>query len=63
MSEETVGILMGLAAGALLYVGAGHLPQHIQDKSKPSLWLLFLGGILVASVLTLMFNLEGGHVH
>ena len=63
MSQETVGALMSLAAGALLYVGAGHLPQHIRDKSKRSLWLIFLAGILVASVLTLTHNLEGGHVH
>jgi len=63
MSDETVGMLMSLAAGALLYVGAGHLPQHIQDKSKTSLWLIFLAGILLASLLTLSHNLEGGHAH
>ena len=63
MSSETIGALMSLAAGALLYVGAGHLPQHIKDKRKPGLWLVFISGIFVASALTLAHNLEGGHVH
>ncbi len=63
LSDEAIGMLMSVAAGALLYVGAHHLPQHIRYHRRRSLMGLFLLGVATTSVLTITHALEGVHAH
>jgi len=63
LSPQTIGALMSLAAGALLFVGASQLPQRIVDRGHIGLWPYFMFGAAIAAMLTLMHGLEGGHVH
>lgn len=51
IESETLGALLSLSAGALVYVGATHLlPRAEQEKKKYSLVAL-AGGVLVAVVI------------
>ena len=60
-SERLIGVLMSVAAGALLYVGASHLPRHVPDPSRGRIpWLFFLGAI-VASAFSLSHMMSAGH--
>ncbi|MBB4658743.1 ZIP family metal transporter [Parvularcula dongshanensis] len=43
-----LGLLLAGAAGALLYVGATHLPGHLGHKTKPALVATYLFGVAVA---------------
>jgi zinc transporter ZupT len=53
ISEQTLGALLALSAGALVYVGATHLlPRAEQEHRKFSLVAL-AGGVLVAVVIVL----------
>lgn len=54
LASQTLGMLLAVSAGALLYVGASHLlPQTASDRSSlPSLALL--GGMAVATVIGLV---------
>ncbi|MEL7486208.1 MAG: ZIP family metal transporter [Pseudomonadota bacterium] len=61
-SPDVIGVLMSLAAGALLYVGASHLPRHIPDPSAGRIpWIFFLGA-LIASALSFTHAMTG-HAH
>ncbi len=49
--QQTLGALLALSAGALLYVGATHLlPKAVQERRKFSLVAL-AGGVLVAVII------------
>jgi zinc and cadmium transporter len=49
--KETLGALLSLSAGALVYVGATHLlPRAEQEKKKFSL-IALAGGALVAVII------------
>jgi zinc transporter ZupT len=51
IAKPTLGALLALSAGALVYVGATHLlPRAEQEKRKFSLVAL-AGGVLVAVVI------------
>jgi zinc transporter ZupT len=51
IESETLGALLSLSAGALVYVGATHLlPRAEQEKKKYSLVAL-AGGVLVAVII------------
>ncbi len=63
LSDEAIGMLMSVAAGALLYVGAQHLPQHIRYRRRRSVIGLFLLGVATTSVLTITHGLESVHAH
>jgi len=53
IDRETLGALLALSAGALVYVGATHLlPRAEQDKKKYSL-LALAGGVLAAVLIVL----------
>lgn len=63
LGEETVGSLMSLAAGALLYVGATHLPRHLGPERRLRAFPSFVLGAALAGALALTHGLEGGHIH
>jgi zinc transporter ZupT len=53
IDRETLGALLALSAGALVYVGATHLlPRAEQDRKKYSL-LALAGGVLAAVLIVL----------
>ncbi|WOI53743.1 ZIP family metal transporter [Parvularcula sp. LCG005] len=47
-SPETVGMLLAVASGALLYLGATHLPGHIQQERRPLAVVFYLVGAVLA---------------
>ncbi|MEM9705668.1 MAG: ZIP family metal transporter [Pseudomonadota bacterium] len=63
--EQVFGVLTSLAAGALLYVGATHLPMHIYRDSSARRWPLFVLGVALSSMFTLFHELGhlGEHDH
>lgn len=54
---KTFAMLLAAASGALLYVGATHLPTHTEGGVKSRTFATYLLGILVATGLSL------GHAH
>jgi len=54
MSVNAIGWLMGFAAGALLYVGANHLPQQLRSKESAIHMPAFLIAVTIAAVLALL---------
>ncbi len=53
ISDSSLGALLALSAGALVYVGATHLlPRAVQERRRFSLMAL-LGGVVVAAVIVL----------
>ena len=63
MGEAAIGRFLALAAGALLYVGAGHLPRHLHGPAKISNVLVFVLAVAIAGALSLTHDLGGGHDH
>lgn len=63
MTEASLGALLAFAAGALLYVGAAHLPQHLREPRRPANLFVFLMGVLLAAILTVTHHIESGHAH
>jgi zinc and cadmium transporter len=55
-------ILLSIAAGAVLYVGAGHLPRHIPQAKRMGSAMTFLMGVALALIL-LALNPDHGHGH
>ncbi|HKL24330.1 MAG TPA: ZIP family metal transporter [Candidatus Nanoarchaeia archaeon] len=54
VSQSTLGVLVSLSAGALIYVGATHLLPHVEEE-RGRYSLLALGiGILVAVLITIL---------
>ena len=54
---STLGLLLALSAGALVYVGASHLLPAVEQENKRFTILSLLSGILVALVIA--FSKEG----
>ena len=63
LSEQAVGQFLALAAGALLYVGAAHLPRHIRRPGRFSNLFFFMLAVAIAGALSLTHGFESGHVH
>ncbi len=63
MDESTLGSLMAVTAGALLFVGATHLPRQVDRERRGSKILIFLLGLTIAGALSLSHGAEGGHIH
>ena len=63
MGEEAIGRFLALAAGALLYVGAAHLPRHLRQTGRLSNVLLFVSAVVIAGALSLTHDIGGGHHH
>lgn len=63
LNEHALGSLMAIAAGALLFVGATHLPRHVDQNRRGSAILVFLLGLIIASALSLSHGAAGGHAH
>lgn len=63
MDEHVLGSLMAVTAGALLFVGATHLPRHVDRERRGSKILIFLIGVTIAGALSLSHGAEGGHIH
>ncbi|MEM9014029.1 MAG: ZIP family metal transporter [Pseudomonadota bacterium] len=63
MSEAALGSLMAATAGALLYVGATHLPRQIDRNQFGGSVFLFLLGLAIAGALSLSHGAEDGHIH
>jgi zinc transporter ZupT len=63
--HETIGILLSLAAGALLYVGATHLPKHMETTKSGKSILFYIAGIAVALAMNIAHHktFEGQHGH
>ncbi|WP_370339238.1 ZIP family metal transporter [Parvularcula marina] len=57
MSQPDFGLFLAAAAGALLYVGATHLPTHVIDGIRARVLIAYLLGVLLA------FGLSFGHDH
>jgi zinc transporter ZupT len=51
ITDETLGILLAISAGALVYVGASHLLPQVERENKRYSVIAFLVGILVASLI------------
>ncbi len=63
LNEATLGSLMAATAGALLFVGATHLPRQV-DPSHPARGIAFFFiGLAIAGALSLAHSAEGGHIH
>ncbi len=63
MDEAALGYLMAVTAGALLFVGATHLPRQVDRGRRGSQILIFLLGLAIAGALSLSHGAEGGHIH
>lgn len=64
--DELLGILIALASGALLYVGATHLTVHIANTNRFVSVIIFVLGIMVAMGLSFVHHgmyEEGEHSH
>lgn len=53
LGEKTIGQLLGLAAGALLFVGANHLPQQLRSRGKAPHFPAFFLAVTIAASLSL----------
>lgn len=53
LQGETLGALLALSAGALVYVGATHLLPHAERERRPYGLLALAGGVLVAILIVL----------
>ena len=54
LDEEQMGLLLGGAVGALLYVGATHLPAHVGAQPGRRVAAAYLGGVALSVGLALM---------
>ena len=54
LDDTQMGLLLGAAAGALLYVGATHLPAHIGGRVRPSLVAAYVAGVALSLSLALV---------
>ena len=63
LSEEALGGLMAATAGALLFVGATHLPRQIDQSKVNNNIHLFVLGLMIAGALSLAHGAESGHAH
>ena len=62
LTPEQMGLLLGAAAGALLYVGATHLPAHMGARPRPSFAAAYAGGVALSLGLALLHGgLHGDH--
>ncbi len=48
LEPKNLGLLVGISAGAILYVGASHLLPAATEEGKTHSYLAFLGGVLLA---------------
>lgn len=53
IQQSTLGILLGLSAGALVYVGASHLLPAVEKENKRYTLISLLIGVLVAAIIVL----------
>ena len=53
IGRETLGLLLAVSAGALLYVGATHLLPAVEKENKKYTLISLVAGILVAVVIVL----------
>lgn len=53
IDKPTLGILLSLSAGALVYVGATHLLPKAEQEHKKYSFVALGGGILVAIIIVL----------
>lgn len=56
---EVLGMALAAASGALLYLGATHLPTHLTGGIKSRIMLVYLLGVAFAIVLTFLHGGEG----
>ena len=63
LDEGTLAILMAMTAGALLFVGATHLPRQIEGARRGGELFYFSVGITVAAVFSMSHGVENGHIH
>jgi zinc transporter ZupT len=54
IKPETLGLLLSLAAGALLYVGASHLLPQVENGKKTYTILTLLAGIVISFLIILL---------
>ena len=52
LEPQTLGLLLSVSAGALLYVGASHLLPQIAGARDRFTWLALAGGVAVAAAVT-----------
>ncbi len=63
-SPQTIGMLLAAACGALLYLGATHLPMHINRSMRINAVIPYLAGIALAVGLSLVHTHDhGAHDH
>ncbi len=53
IDEATLGALLSLSAGMLVYVGATHLLPEAEHQRRPYAWLAFLGGVTTAVLMVM----------
>ena len=47
ISDRTLGALLAMSAGALIYVGATHLLPNVEDEEKPDTVVPLLAGVVI----------------
>jgi zinc transporter ZupT len=55
-SEDQVGMLLAAAAGALLYLGATHLPVQLSGQRRDRMLVVYLIGVTVSLVLATLVH-------
>ncbi len=63
VSPDMIGMLLAVAAGALLYVGATHLPIHLDGPRTKGLMLVYAFGVFAALALSLTHIHDHGGEH
>lgn len=53
LTQSTLGLLLALSAGALVYVGASHLLPAVEREAKRYSLLALLAGVLVALIIVM----------
>ncbi|MBN1483932.1 MAG: ZIP family metal transporter [Chloroflexia bacterium] len=53
INQPTLGLLLAMSAGALVYVGASHLLPAVEKENKRYSILALIAGVLVAAVIVL----------
>lgn len=53
VEQSTLGILLALSAGALVYVGASHLLPEVEKENKRYSLIALIVGVLVAAVIVM----------
>jgi ZIP family zinc transporter len=53
VDESTLGAMLAVSAGALVYVGATHLLPHVEHEGRPLSMLAMLGGVLIALIIVI----------